>query len=71
MSTVSCPEYGDIQDKLHRLETDREGLCLQVNVIYFVVPLVLFLGKYFVTTDLKKRLLMTNVTVIDFLMLNK
>ncbi|KRX98482.1 Liprin-beta, partial [Trichinella pseudospiralis] len=33
MSTVSCPEYGDLQDKLHRLESDRESLSLQVSVL--------------------------------------
>ncbi|VDP37592.1 unnamed protein product, partial [Soboliphyme baturini] len=28
-----CPEYGDIQDKLQRLENDRESLSLQVSVL--------------------------------------
>ncbi|KHJ49199.1 hypothetical protein D918_00320 [Trichuris suis] len=33
MTTVSCPEYGDLQDKLQRLESDRESLSLQVSVL--------------------------------------
>jgi chromosome segregation ATPase len=33
MSTVSCPEYNELQDRLHRLVNDRESLSLQVSVL--------------------------------------
>lgn len=47
MSSVSCPEYGDLQDKLHRLEADRESLSLQVSQSLIVpVAMELFLSFY-------------------------
>ncbi|MFH4982051.1 hypothetical protein AB6A40_008760 [Gnathostoma spinigerum] len=33
MSTVSCPEYPELQDKLHRLAMARDSLSLQVTVL--------------------------------------
>ncbi|KAF1749310.1 hypothetical protein GCK72_025777 [Caenorhabditis remanei] len=33
MSTVSCPEYPELQDKLHRLAMARDSLQLQVSVL--------------------------------------
>uniref|UniRef100_A0A914UL09 Liprin-beta-1/2 coiled-coil domain-containing protein n=1 Tax=Plectus sambesii TaxID=2011161 RepID=A0A914UL09_9BILA len=33
MSTVSCPEYPELQEKLHRLAMARESLSLQVSVL--------------------------------------
>ncbi|KAI1725684.1 liprin-beta-1 [Ditylenchus destructor] len=33
MSTVSCPEYPDLQEKLHRLTMARDSLSLQVAVL--------------------------------------
>lgn len=32
MSTVSCPEYPELQEKLHRLAMARDSLSLQVCV---------------------------------------
>uniref|UniRef100_A0A914RZE9 Uncharacterized protein n=1 Tax=Parascaris equorum TaxID=6256 RepID=A0A914RZE9_PAREQ len=31
MSTVSCPEYPELQEKLHRLAMARDSLSLQVS----------------------------------------
>ena len=33
MSTVSCPEYPELQEKLHRLAMARDSLSLQVSVL--------------------------------------
>lgn len=33
MSTVSCPEYPELQEKLHRLAMARDSLSLQVTVL--------------------------------------
>ncbi|VDK39038.1 unnamed protein product [Gongylonema pulchrum] len=33
MSTVSCPEYPELQEKLHRLAMARDSLSLQVTIL--------------------------------------
>lgn len=34
MSTVSCPEYPELQEKLHRLAMARDSLSLQVCIAH-------------------------------------